>query len=54
MPVKDVDGGLVWQGYNPSVLNHTTPKNTYVSKPFFFGGANIRSYITPSQLATKK
>ena len=54
MPIKDIDGGLVFQGYNPSVLNHTTPKDQYVSKPFYFGGSNVRTYFTPSQVATKK
>ena len=45
-PVKDVDGYTIWQGFNPSVLNHTTPKDTYTSVPFYFGGSNIRSYYT--------
>jgi hypothetical protein len=53
-PIYDIDGGYFFQGYNPSVLNHTTPKDTYVSVPWRFGGSNIRSYISPSQLATKK
>lgn len=56
MPIKDPDGGFVWQGYSPAVLNgvKAIPKDTYVSKPFFFGGDNIRSYIKPSQVSIKK
>lgn len=56
MPVKDIDGGLSFQGYNPAVLKgvKAIPKETYNSVPFYFGGANIRSYIIPSQLSTKK
>lgn len=38
MPVKDVDGGLVWQGYNPSVLTNKTPKQ---EKQFYFGGSQV-------------
>ncbi len=53
MPVRDVDAGLVWQGYNPSVLNNKTPKDTYVSVPWRFGGSNVRTYITPSQIVKK-
>jgi hypothetical protein len=44
MPVKDVDGGLVWKGFDPRVLTGRLPKDTYVSKPFLFGGSNIRTY----------
>ena len=56
MPTKDIDYGMRWNGYNPAVLNgvKAIPKDTYVSVPFRFGGSNVRSYITPSQTATKK
>lgn len=48
MPVKDVDGGLFFQGYNPSVLKgvKSVPKDAYTAVPFYFGGSNIRSYYT--------
>jgi hypothetical protein len=54
MPVFDVDGGLTFQGYNPSVLNNKTPKDTYSSVPFRFGGSNVRYYIKPNIITTKK
>lgn len=41
MPLKDIDGGLVWQGYNPHILSGRLPKEQYVAKPFYFGGSNI-------------
>jgi hypothetical protein len=44
MPVPDKDYGMVWQGFNPSVLQHKTPKETYTSVPFRFGGSNVRLY----------
>jgi hypothetical protein len=37
MPVKDVDGGLVWQGYNPSMFGY----KQFQSKPFYFGGSKV-------------
>lgn len=56
MPTPDIDYGMKWQGFNPAVLKgvKAIPKDTYVSKPFFFGGANILSYIKPNVVATKK
>jgi len=39
MPVKDVDGGLTFQGFNPRILTDKLPRDQYVSKPFYFGGA---------------
>jgi hypothetical protein len=55
MPTKDIDGGLTFQGYNPAILKgvKAIPKDTYSSVPFYFGGANIRSYIKPNVVATK-
>lgn len=41
MPIKDVDGGIIWQGYNPHILSGQMPKEQYISKPFYFGGSNI-------------
>ena len=41
MPVKDVDGGIIWRGYNPRILSERLPKEQYVSKPFYFGGSNV-------------
>ena len=41
MPVKDVDGGLVWDGYSPRIFTGRLPKEQYVSKPFFFGGSQV-------------
>lgn len=37
--LKDVDAGIVWQGYNPAVLD--TSKLKANNKPFFFGGSQI-------------
>jgi hypothetical protein len=46
MPIKDIDGGLVWTGYYPAVIKgaKALPKDTYATEPFNFGGANIRSF----------
>ena len=41
MPVKDVDGGLVWQGYDPRLFTGRLPQDQYVSKPFYFGGSQV-------------
>jgi hypothetical protein len=41
MPVKDIDGGLVWQNYNPRMFGDRLPADKYVSLPFYFGGSNI-------------
>lgn len=45
MPVKDVDGGLVFQGFSPRTLTDRLPKETYTSVPFRFGASNVRAYI---------
>jgi len=47
MPVKDVDGGLVWRGYSPRTITDRLPAEEYVSVPFRFGGSNVRSYLPP-------
>lgn len=44
MPVKDVDGGLVWRGYSPSVYAKSI-KNTQPIKPFYFGGSWSPIYV---------
>lgn len=49
MPVKDVDGGLVWQNYNPRMFGDRLPVDKYVEKPFYFGGSNI-----PTELGMSK
>lgn len=41
MPIKDIDGGLVWQGYNPRLFNDKLPQEQYVSKPFYFGQSQV-------------
>jgi hypothetical protein len=45
MPVKDVDGGLVFQGFSPRTLTDRLPRETYTSVPFRFGGSNVRTYV---------
>ena len=45
MPVKDVDGGLVWDGYNPRLFTDKLPKEQYVAKPFYFGGSQVPESI---------
>ncbi len=37
MPVKDVDGGMVWQGYNPATFGYKQPHE----RPFYFGGSQV-------------
>jgi len=43
---KDVDGGLVLQGFSPRTQTGRLPMDKYVSKPFFFGGSNVRQYYS--------
>jgi len=47
MPIKDVDGGLVWNGYFPAVIKgaRALPKETYVSEPFGFGGSQVKTAL---------
>ncbi len=44
--IPDVDMGRIPD--NPATLNtpgvRQIPKSTYVSKPFYFGGSNVRFY----------
>jgi len=47
MPVKDVDGGLVYQGFNPRVITDRLPVDKYITVPFRFGGSNVRTYLPP-------
>jgi hypothetical protein len=44
MPVRDVDGGLVWGGYSPRTLTGRLPKETYNTVPIEFGASNLRAY----------
>lgn len=41
MPVKDVDGGLVWNNYNYHIATGKLPKDQYASLPFYFGGSQV-------------
>lgn len=41
MPVKDPDGGLIFQGFDPRVITGKLPVDQYVSKPFYFGGSEV-------------
>jgi hypothetical protein len=52
MPVLDVDGGLIFQGYNPRILTGRLPAQ---EKPFFFGGSQIPSSLglTKSGMTTR-
>jgi hypothetical protein len=47
MPVKDIDGGLVYQGFSPRTITDRLPVEKSVSVPFRFGGSNVRSYLPP-------
>tara|TARA_R110002126_G_scaffold7606_6_gene37241 strand:- start:2317 stop:2502 length:186 start_codon:yes stop_codon:yes gene_type:complete len=44
MPVKDIDGGLVFGGFSPRTITGRLPAETYNSVPFNFGGSNLRAY----------
>ena len=44
MPVKDIDGGLTFQGFSPRTITGRLPRETYNSVPFNFGGSNLRAY----------
>ena len=41
MPVKDPDGGLNFQGYDPRTLTGKIPVDQTATKPFRFGGSNV-------------
>jgi hypothetical protein len=41
MPIKDVDGGLPWNGYSPRLFTGQLPAEQYVSVPFYFGGSAV-------------
>ena len=49
MPILDVDGGLVWNGYSPRLFTGRLPKEQYASLPFYFGGSNV-----PTDLGLKR
>lgn len=42
---KDIDGGLVWRGFSPRTDTGRLPVDRTVSKPFLFGGSNVRYYF---------
>ena len=46
MPIKDVDGGLVWNNYNPSIFGQKMP---HTEKKFYFGGSQV-----PTELGLTK
>jgi hypothetical protein len=52
MPVKDVDGGLVWNNYNPKMFGDKSPAEQYVSKPFYFGGSQVPMGLSNPQLSS--
>jgi len=43
---KDIDGGLVFEGFSPRTQTGRLPVDKYVSVPFLFGGSNIRYYLS--------
>lgn len=43
---KDIDGGLVYQGFSPKTQTGRLPVDKYVSVPFLFGGSNVRHYLS--------
>lgn len=45
MPIKDVDAGLVWTGYQPTPFK--TPKHfKQPEKPFYQGGSEVPINLT--------
>lgn len=52
MPVKDVDGGLVWKNYNPRMFGDKLPAEQYVSKPFYFGASQVPIGLGNPQLSS--
>lgn len=52
MPVYDVDGGLVWRGYDPRLFSKPLPKEQYISKPFYFGGSQVPVFYSKSMQGT--
>ena len=41
MPIKDPDGGLVWQGYDPRLIAGNLPSDQTATRPFYFGGSQV-------------
>jgi len=52
MPLKDQDGGLVWQGYDPRLFTGKLPKEQYVSRPFYHGGSEVPLGLNAPQLSS--
>lgn len=46
MPIKDPDGGMVFQGFNPRIITGKLPKDQSVSKPFYQGGSEVPEYTS--------
>lgn len=44
MPIRDVDGGLNFQGFNPRIITGKVAKDQSVSKPFYQGGSEVPEY----------
>jgi hypothetical protein len=44
MSIVDLDGGLVFQGYNPRILTDRLPRE---QPPFYFGGSQVPTSIKP-------
>ena len=54
MPIKDIDGGLNFQGFNPRILTDRLPKEQYVSKPFYFGGSQVSESLNKMTLSSQQ
>lgn len=54
MPLKDVDGGLNFQFYNPHMFTGRLPREQSVSKPFYFGGSQVPTELGLSPSSSGK
>jgi hypothetical protein len=45
MPIKDPDGGLNFQNFNPRIITGKVAKDQSVTKRFYQGGSQIPEYI---------
>lgn len=41
MPVKDPDGGLIFQGFDPRTITGKLPVDQTATLPFYFGGSEV-------------
>lgn len=52
MPIKDVDGGLNWQGYDPRLFGDKLPQDQYATNRFYFGGSQVPTDLNAPKMSS--